>query len=425
MGTVKQQITNLHERVSASKVKKSDTIRITVNGRECTLKAEAKTFLWFKWTQITITIDTSLEGRSCEVVKFSYNQGKDLDKKIKDVETKCEKFNEQKSESEQKMSEFVDDDSDETPVTWAGDYTYEGNLFDAKNSEQMQKMPPNPNYMESSTIAAKVASEPSHKTSVTETAAPATIPTAVANYAKRIDEYSRQNITNHDEFCEFLREVNKFVTQNDLTTEQIANLNENLNEKVQKLRENLIANKKNYSNVPGQTKIAKWMQTISLIDDILLWLNGKPQPAEVVSKTNPEVPASSEVPKPAVTTEPQSVKTAAPATIPTAVATHIKQIDEQIKKPISFSIVDDRLREINSLLNNIKNFAQQNDLTQEEITELKQKVQSLCNASILKAGSTFSSIARIAQAGEPEYVNIVAEAKSIKELLDAKAAIGH
>jgi hypothetical protein len=64
--------------------------KIVVNGRLCLLRAEVKTFLWFRWTKFTINVPiTTLNLRECKVVKLSsFNRGKGLEKQIARAEAR-------------------------------------------------------------------------------------------------------------------------------------------------------------------------------------------------------------------------------------------------------------------------------------------------------------------------------------------------
>ncbi|MDR2603476.1 MAG: hypothetical protein LBC11_02865, partial [Puniceicoccales bacterium] len=212
MDTLQESIANLRQQVNTSGSGKSAETTVTVNGRACTLKAEAKTFLWFKWTQITI--NTSLSDRTCEVAKFSYNRGKDLANKIEEIKTKLNTFEEGQKSS---VDESEGPETAEEASLEAGEWD-ELNIDNKKVKDEAGSGTP-----VAKTATPQVSSEPPAKPASPE----------IARYIQQIVDcktisysISRNKSNDFQEVNALLDNIENFVQENrnNLSEEDMVNL---------------------------------------------------------------------------------------------------------------------------------------------------------------------------------------------------------
>ncbi|MDR1457825.1 MAG: hypothetical protein LBI47_03195 [Puniceicoccales bacterium] len=266
---LQEQITNLHGRVNTYGAEKSATQTVMVNGRECELKAEVKTFFLFKWTQITIT-HKSLDSRSCEVIRFSFNQGKDLDKEIKRAEAKlgeCELDEEEVKTMDGELDEAffgaedpvasldeeecgppespktspgsVQEESSESVQEGSPEEDLDASRFNCLTLEGSAKLTAWLEASSSPSPSTETTAETSHKTPVSGTATPQVSSgrseeLTSAAISSKIAEYTQRSIPFGDmdarlqEIGTFLDSVENFVQQNKLSEGEMAKLKQEL-----------------------------------------------------------------------------------------------------------------------------------------------------------------------------------------------------
>jgi hypothetical protein len=104
MSDTRQTIIDLRNQARDSG--KTETKTVTINGRECTIEAKAVSFLFF-FKKIEITVKyTPIGHRECDVTKFVYYQGCNIDVKIQDVTEKINKIEEKILLQQQKVSQI-------------------------------------------------------------------------------------------------------------------------------------------------------------------------------------------------------------------------------------------------------------------------------------------------------------------------------
>jgi hypothetical protein len=216
---------------------------------------------------------------------------------------------------------------------------------------------------------------------VSQTATPSAISQQIADISKQIDKYIEQKNASPKEISKFLENVLNFIKkQNNLTKDEIAALMQ----KMKELRSESIikVGDESYSidGCENMVDDGNWLDITGYANDIEKQLN--------------ELRVSKKI------------------------AGYIKPMTDYTK-PMSIDDMDSHASAICTFLKNTENFVRQNDLTEEEISMLKQELRKLCGTPIIRCQTGDFSINEYDN--DPNCRTIALQAESLEILLDAKA----